>query len=85
MPRKDPYTHLAWDQGSIVDAFAEIFGEEVRPIITTKTTKTYCGKRVKMEKIDNEEFTCPICEEELQREKAWRAKAAELSKKYKRK
>ncbi len=51
--------HIAWDDGVIGQAIEEIIG--IPPIYYQKTTKTRCGKRVKLERVDNAAPTCPAC------------------------
>lgn len=55
--------HKAWDSGVIALAF-----QEVGLPVSQKTTKTKCGKRVVMSRIDNNAVTCPDCVAEVKRE-----------------
>ncbi len=69
--------HLAWDEGSVHAALGDVFGEGVRRWLDDqqKTSKTYCGIRVSMTKIDNDHFDCPACQ-------ARKAEDLELSRSY---
>jgi len=65
MAKRDPYTHKAWDGGLVIDAFVDFFKptdeEKFRDFLNPKTTKTECGKRRTLDRIDNENYTCPEC------------------------
>lgn len=60
--------HQAWDDGAIVDGFVQVFGEEVRPLIAIKTTKTKCGRRVSIDQISNGHATCFLCQAKIAEE-----------------
>jgi hypothetical protein len=53
------YTHLAWDLNVIHDAFQCI----VPKIPRTKTTRTYCGRRVPSHLALSAGADCPRCNE----------------------
>jgi hypothetical protein len=55
--------HLAWDEGVIDQVFVKAFGPSVIKFVGSKTTKTFCGKRVSSSQIDNKNFSCPDCEQ----------------------
>jgi hypothetical protein len=52
--------HIAWDEGAIDRTFG---------FATSKTTKTFCEKRVKMASIDNKMPTCVACIAERDRQR----------------
>lgn len=62
--------HLAWDEGIINAAIVEVTGLD----FSQDSTKTFCGKRVKMSHIDNKNYDCPRCRFiKLQETKAFKA------------
>lgn len=55
-------THIAWDDRALDSAFAELFGAAVATLAQPKTTKTYCGKRVKFENAQTfRDSNCGAC------------------------
>jgi hypothetical protein len=69
-----PYTHLAWDLNVIYDVFHQIHIKIPR----TKTTRTYCGKRVPSYLALGDNADCPRCNEMRQTELAEYRKLAAL-------
>lgn len=52
-----PTTCAAWDGGAIGDVIEEVLGVRLDP----QTTKTVCGRRRRLSRIDNQHPTCPAC------------------------
>lgn len=55
-------THIAWDRGILTgDDFRAKIAIATGTWLTQKTCKSYCGTRVKMDRIDNDNPSCLDC------------------------
>lgn len=52
-------THASWDRGVIKAAIDGVLGMATPE--TRKTVKAYCGKTVKVDRINDGGFDCPDC------------------------
>ena len=60
--------HIAWDDGVVGEAIEEVTG--IPPLLYQKTTKTRCGKQVKLERVNNKNPSCPDCVRDRDDERA---------------
>lgn len=58
-------THVAWDRGVVTEEGTAMIAIEMGVYYQQKTCKTYCGKRVKMARINNESPDCVDCRRQL--------------------
>jgi hypothetical protein len=65
MPNQAIVNHMPWDNGSISEVIRQVTGLQT----VNKTTKTRCGKRVKISAANhNAPITCEACANDINKE-----------------